>query len=79
MWSPPIALSPAEQKRAVRTRKTRKCFGFLRERRHEVLDAAFQNTLAATYRPEPGGKAPGEAGVLALATRWQAYGNVGDQ
>ncbi len=79
MWSPPIALSPEEQKRAVRTRKTRKCFVFLRERRHEWLDAAFQNPLAATSSPEPGGKAPGEAGVLALATRWQAYGNVGDQ
>src|SRR5438105_11888945 len=79
MWTPPIALSPEEQTIAVRTRKTRKFFVFLRERRHELLDAAFQHTLAATYRPEPGGKAPVEAGVLALATLLQAYGNVGDQ
>jgi Transposase DDE domain/Transposase domain (DUF772) len=79
MWTPPIALSPEEQKIAIRTRKTRKFFVFLRERRHELLDAAFQNTLAATYSPEPGGKAPVEAGVLALATLLQAYGNVGDQ
>jgi transposase-like protein DUF772 len=72
-------LSPEEQKMAVRTRKTRKFFVFLRERRHEWLDAAFQNTLATTDSPEPGGNAPVEAGVLALATRLQAYGNVGDQ
>src|SRR5438128_1025557 len=79
MWPPPIELSPAEQKIAIRTRKTRKFFVFLRERRHELLDAAFQHPLAATYSPEPGGKAPVEAGVLALATLLQAYGNVGDQ
>src|SRR5438132_2685762 len=79
MWNPPIALTLEEQTIAVRTRKTRKFFVFLRERRHELLDAAFQHTLAATYRPEPGGKAPVEAGVLALATLLQAYGNVGDQ
>src|SRR5438132_6304669 len=79
MWNPPIALTLEEQKITARTRKTRKFFVFLRERRHELLDAAFQHTLAATYSPEPGGKAPVEAGVLALATLLQAYGDVGDQ
>src|SRR4029434_4953105 len=29
--------------------------------------------------PEPGGQAPVEAGLLALATRLQAYGHVGDR
>jgi hypothetical protein len=79
MWNPPIALTPEEQKIAARTRKTRKFFVFLRERRHELLDAAFQDMLAATYSAEPGGKAPVEAGVLALATLLQAYCNVGDR
>jgi Transposase DDE domain/Transposase domain (DUF772) len=79
MWNPPIALSPEEQKIAVRTRKTRKFFVFLRERRHELLDAEFQTTLAASYSPEPGGKPPVEAGVLALATLLQAYCHVGDR
>jgi len=79
MWNPPIALTPEEQKIAARTRKTRKFFVFLRERRHELLDADFQHTLAKSYSPEPGGKEPVEAGLLALATLLQAYCNVGDR
>jgi Transposase DDE domain len=79
MWNPPIALTPDEQKIAVRTRKTRKFFVFLREHRHELLDADFQDTLAHSYRAEPGGQAPVEAGLLALATLLQAYGHVGDR
>ena len=79
MWNPPIELTPEEQKIAARTRKTRKFFVFLRERRHELLDAAFQAPLAATYSPEPGGNTPVEAGLLALATLLQASCNVGDR
>lgn len=79
MWNPPIALTPEEQKIAARTRKTRKFFVFLRERRHELLDDTFQDTLAATYSAEPGGKEPVEAGLLALATLLQAYCHVGDR
>jgi hypothetical protein len=79
MWNPPIALSPEEQKIAARTQKARKFFVFLRTIRHELLDAAFQQTLARSYSPEPGGKAPVDAGVLALATLLQAYCRVSDQ
>jgi hypothetical protein len=79
MWNPPIALTPEEQKIVTRTRKTRKFFVFLRERRHELLDADLQNTLAQSYSAEPGGKAPVEAGILALATLLQAYCHVGDR
>jgi hypothetical protein len=79
MWNPPIALTPAEQQSVARTRKTRKFFVFLRERRHELLDADWQHTLAQSDSPEPGGKAPVEAGVLALATLLQAYCHVGDR
>lgn len=79
MWNPPIALTPAEQKIAARTRKTRKFFVFLREHRHELLNADFQATLAQCYRSEPGGQAPVEAGLLALATLLQAYCHVGDR
>jgi hypothetical protein len=46
MWNPPIALTPEEQKIAARTRKTRKFFVLLRERRHALLDVDLQNTLA---------------------------------
>jgi hypothetical protein len=79
MWNPPIALTSEEQKIAARTRKTRKFFVFLREHRHEILDADFQHLLAQSYRQEPGGQEPVDAGLLALATLLQAYGHVGDR
>jgi hypothetical protein len=79
MWNPPIALSPEEQKIAARTQKARQFFVFLRTIRHELLDADFQQTLARSYSLEPGGKAPVDAGVLALATLLQAYCRVSDQ
>src|SRR5712691_7793725 len=79
MWNPPIPLSPEEQKIAARTQKARKFFVFLRRIRHELLDADLQTTLAQSYHSTPGGKAPVEAGVLALATLLQAYCNVGDR
>src|SRR5216684_2435322 len=79
MWNLPIALSPEEQKIVARTQKARKFFVFLRTIRHELLDADFQQTLAKSSSPEPGGKAPVDAGVLALATLLQAYCHVSDQ
>src|SRR5206468_2082091 len=79
MWNPPIALTSEEQKIVARTRKTRKFFVFLREYRHELLDADFQYILAQSYRPEPGGQKPVDAGLLALATLLQAYCHVGDR
>ena len=79
MWNTPIRLTSEEQKIAARTRKTRKFFVFLREHRHELLDADFQHTLANSYSPEPGGHEPVEAGLLALATLLQAYCHVGDR
>jgi hypothetical protein len=79
MWNPPIALTSKEQKIVARTRKTRKFFVFLREHRHELLDADFQHILAQSYSPEPGGQEPVDAGRLALATLLQAYGHVGDR
>src|SRR5262245_20723635 len=79
MWNPPIALTSEAQKIAARTRKTRKFFVFLREHRHAILDADFQRLLAQSYRQEPGGQEPGDAGLLALATLLQAYCHVGDR
>src|SRR5207249_8196030 len=64
---------------AARTRKARKFFVFLRECRHELLDADFQHTLTQSYSPGSGGHEPVEAGLLALATLLQAYCHVGDR
>ena len=57
MWNPPMALTTEEQKIVTHPRKIRKFFVFLRERRHELLNADFQNTLVQRYSGEPGGKA----------------------
>ena len=56
-----------------------KFFVFLREHRHEILDADFQHLLAQSARQEPGGQEPVEAGLLALATLVQASRHVGDR
>lgn len=79
MGNPPSPLSPAEQKRAARTPKARQFFVFLRMIRHELRDAALQTTLAQRSPAAPGGKAPVEAGVWALAMRCQASGHVGER
>ena len=79
MWHPPIALTAAEQNRAARTRKTRKVVVVLREPRPALLDADVQRPLAHSSSPEPGGHAPVEAGLVALATLWQASCHVGDR
>ena len=79
MWNPPIELSAEEQTIAVRTRKARKFFVFLREHRHALLDADFQHTLTTSSSPDSGGHEPVEAGLVALATLLQAYCHVGDR
>src|SRR6266702_4120453 len=79
MWNPPIALTSEEQNIVARTRKTRKFLVFLREHRHETLDADFQHLLAQSSRQEPGGQEPVDAGLLALATLLQAYCHVGER
>jgi hypothetical protein len=48
MWHSPMALTPEEHTIAARTRKARKFFVFVREHRHEVLDALFPDTLTET-------------------------------
>src|SRR5438874_6824372 len=79
MWNPPIALSVEEQTIAARARKDRKLCVFLRECRHELLDADFQHTLTQSYSPGSGGHEPVEASLLALATLLQGYCHVGDR
>lgn len=54
MWNPPMALTPAEQLIAARTREARKFFVFLREHRHELLDADLQHLLASQLRTGAG-------------------------
>src|SRR5581483_58772 len=55
-----------------------KLFVFLREQRHLLFDAAFQQELAATYRDSPLGQPPIPPAQLTLAVLLQAYTGVSD-
>jgi hypothetical protein len=77
VWSPPVELSPAE--RAIMKRiKRAKLFTFLRQERHTLFDAAFQEQLATLYKDAPSGQPPIPPAQLALATILQAYTGVSD-
>jgi len=47
-WSPPVELSSVEQTIVKRVRRA-KLFVFLREWRHELLDAAFREALGRQH------------------------------
>lgn len=76
-WQPPIELSATEQTIVRRIRRA-KLFVVLRQIRHELFDAAFQQELAATYQASPQGQPPIPPAQLALATILQAYTGVSD-
>ena len=79
LWSPPVALNPAEEKVANRAATRKKLFVFLREVRGELFDDAFQEELLEMYRQTGAGKPPVPPALLAMATVLQAYTGVGDQ
>ena len=76
-WQPPVPLSAAEEAVVKRIRRAT-LFVFLRARRHELFDAAFQAELAALYRDSPRGQPPVPPAQLALALVLQAYTGVSD-
>lgn len=76
-WQPPVALSEAERAIVARIRRAT-LFIFLREQRHELFDAAFQEELAATYLASDKGQPPVPPAQLALALVLQAYTGVSD-
>jgi hypothetical protein len=76
-WSPPVELLPAEQTIVKRIRRA-KLFVFLRERRHELFDEAFQEELGRLYADSRRGQPPVPPARLALATVLQAYVGCSD-
>ncbi len=76
-WEPPIKLSATEHVIVKRIRRA-KLFIFLREHRHEVFDAPFQEELASLYQDSPRGRPPVAPALLALATILQAYTGASD-
>src|SRR5215510_16492415 len=77
LWQPSVALSPVEQT-IIKRIKRAKLFVFLRQHRHTLFDAAFQDELATIYKDAPQGQPPIPPAQLALATILQAYTGVSD-
>jgi Transposase DDE domain/Transposase domain (DUF772) len=77
LWQPPVDLSPTEQTIMKRIKRA-KLFVFLRQHRHTLFDAAFQDELATIYKDAPQGQPPIPPAQLALATILQAYTGVSD-
>jgi hypothetical protein len=76
-WQPPLELSQTEQTIVKRVKRA-KLIVFLREHRHEVFNAAFQEELSGLYRDSKRGQPPIPPAQLALATILQAYTGVSD-
>lgn len=77
IWNPPIELSAKEEKVVKRIRKA-KLFVFLRQIRHELFDAEFQEELATVFKDSNVGLSPVPPAQLALAVILQAYTGVSD-
>src|SRR5262245_40189130 len=77
LWQPSVDLSPVEQTIMKRIKRA-KLFVFLRQHRHTLFDATFQDELATIYRDAPQGQPPIPPAQLALATILQAYTGVSD-
>lgn len=77
-WAPPIEASRRERFLLKRLERTKKLFAFLREHRHELFDATFQDDLASMYRTTGEGKTPVPPALLAMATLLQAYTGASD-
>ena len=75
-WVVPKKLTAAENRLARRIRTRSQFFLFLREVRHELFDAEFQEELAATYAPR--GQDPVPPAMLAMVTLLQAYTGASD-
>jgi len=76
-WSPPLDVSPAEERILSRCGK-RKIFVFLRRHRHELFDDEFQARLIAMYADRERGMARVPPALLCMATLLQAALDVPD-
>jgi hypothetical protein len=78
IWTPPVALSPVEERILARCKKA-KLYVFLRQHRHELFDEALQRELVAMYSERRRGEEPVPPALLAMATILQAYEGLSDE
>jgi Transposase DDE domain/Transposase domain (DUF772) len=77
-WTPARELSKQEERLLARLGRVRKLLGFLRRRRHELIDDAFQSELEGMYRRTGAGREPVPPGLMAMAMLVQGYLGVSD-
>lgn len=77
-WSPPVELLPQEELLMKRLTRVRALFGFLRQHRHELFDAAFEEQLESMYRSTGAGEPPHPPAMLCMATLLQGYVGASD-
>ena len=75
-WNVPEKLTAEEQRLVCRMRRKSKFYVFLREIRAELFDEAFQEELAAAYKPR--GQEPVPPALLAMVLLLQAYTGLSD-
>jgi hypothetical protein len=77
-WSPSITCSEREENLFKLATKSRKLFGFLREHRHEIFDAAFQDELEGMYRGTGQGEEPQPPALMCMAALLAGYQRASD-
>ena len=77
-WWPEVKCSGAEKRLLKVVGRSRKLFVFLREYRHELLDARFQDELEAMYRQSGQGEEPRPPALMCMALLLQGYMQVSD-
>lgn len=77
-WQPRSETTRQEDFLLSRLGRTRKLFRFLREHRHEIFDAGFQDELAAMYRGTGAGIPAKPPALMAMATLLQGYVGASD-
>ena len=77
-WAPPREVNAAEQRLLKVAGRSRKLFVFLREHRHELFDASFQDELEGAYRQSGQGSTPQPPALMGMALLLQGYMQVSD-
>ena len=77
-WWPETRVTEAEKRLMKVAGRSRKLIVFLREHRHELFNASFQDELEAMYRQSGQGEEPRPPALLCIALLLQGYMQVSD-
>lgn len=77
-WFPEQAATRQEQFILRRLKRNGKLFAFLRQRRHQLFDEAFQAELESMYRDTGAGRAANPPAFMAMVILLQSYSGASD-